>query len=35
MPVIDSEFPLDRIHDALTRLESGQQFGKIALNLVA
>ncbi|TXT36489.1 MAG: alcohol dehydrogenase [Comamonadaceae bacterium] len=32
-PVIDSEFPLDRIHDALTRLESGQQFGKIALNL--
>lgn len=34
-PVLDSEYPLDRIHDALARLESGQQFGKIALNLVA
>lgn len=32
-PVIDSEYPLDRVHDALERLESGQQFGKIALNL--
>lgn len=29
-PVIDSEYPLDRIHDALVRLASGQQFGKIA-----
>ena len=35
VPVIDSEYPLDRIHDALDRLESGQQFGKIALNLAA
>lgn len=34
-PVIDSEFPLDRIHEALARLETGQQFGKVASNLVA
>jgi NADPH:quinone reductase-like Zn-dependent oxidoreductase len=33
VPVIDSEFPLDRVHEALSRLESGQQFGKIALDL--
>jgi NADPH:quinone reductase-like Zn-dependent oxidoreductase len=33
VPVIDSEFPLERIHDALDRLESGQQFGKVALQL--
>jgi NADPH:quinone reductase-like Zn-dependent oxidoreductase len=33
VPVIDSEYPLERIHDALNRLESGQQFGKVALNL--
>ena len=35
VPVIDSEFPLDRIHEALSRLESGQQFGKVALKLGA
>jgi NADPH:quinone reductase-like Zn-dependent oxidoreductase len=33
VPVIDSEFALDRIHDALNRLESGQQFGKVGLIL--
>jgi NADPH:quinone reductase-like Zn-dependent oxidoreductase len=33
VPVIDSTYPLERIHDALDRLESGQQFGKVALNL--
>lgn len=33
VPVIDSMFPLERVHDALTRLESGQQFGKVALQL--
>jgi NADPH:quinone reductase-like Zn-dependent oxidoreductase len=33
VPVIDSEFPLECIHDALDRLESGQQFGKVALQL--
>lgn len=32
-PVMDSEFPLDRIHEALDRLESGQQFGKVGLSL--
>jgi len=32
-PVIDSEFPLERIHEALNRLESGQQFGKVGLDL--
>ena len=32
-PVIDSEFPLDEVHAALDRLESGAQFGKIALRI--
>ena len=32
-PVIDSEFPLDEVHGALDRLESGAQFGKIALRI--
>ncbi|WP_027476045.1 zinc-binding dehydrogenase [Curvibacter gracilis] len=32
-PVIDSVYPLDEVHAALARLESGAQFGKIALNL--
>jgi NADPH:quinone reductase-like Zn-dependent oxidoreductase len=30
-PVIDSAFPLEHIHAALNRLESGQQFGKLGL----
>ena len=34
-PVIDSEFPLDEVHAALDRLESGQQFGKVALHIPA
>lgn len=33
VPVIDSEFPLARVHEALDRLESGQQFGKVGLRL--
>lgn len=33
VPVIDSEFPMDRIHDALNRLESDQKMGKVGLNL--
>ena len=33
VPVIDSVFPLERIHDALNRLESGAQFGKVGLDL--
>ena len=32
-PVIDCEFPLDRIHEALNHLESGQQFGKVGLRI--
>ena len=32
VPVIDSEYPLERIHEALNRLESGQQFGKVGLS---
>ncbi|WP_068809366.1 zinc-binding dehydrogenase [Thauera phenolivorans] len=32
-PMIDSAFPLERAHEALRRLESGQQFGKVALEL--
>ncbi len=31
-PVIDSEFPVTRIHEALDRLESGRQFGKVGLS---
>lgn len=32
-PVIDSEFALDQTHAALSRLESGEQFGKIAIRI--
>jgi NADPH:quinone reductase-like Zn-dependent oxidoreductase len=31
VPVIDSEYPVERVHEALDRLESGQQFGKVGL----
>ena len=30
-PVIDSEWELAQAHQALSRLASGQQFGKVAL----
>jgi len=33
VPVIDSEFTIDRVHEALSRLESAVQFGKIGLDL--
>ncbi len=32
-PVIDTEYPLDQVHAALDRLESGTQFGKVALRI--
>lgn len=32
-PVIDSEYALADIHAALSRLESGQQFGKVAIRI--
>ena len=32
-PVIDSSFPLDRVTDALDRLESGRQFGKVVVQV--
>jgi NADPH:quinone reductase-like Zn-dependent oxidoreductase len=32
-PVIDTEYPLDQVHVALERLESGAQFGKLALRI--
>ena len=32
-PVIDSEHPLDQVHAALDRLQSGEQFGKVALHI--
>jgi len=32
-PVIDSRYPLDDVHAALSRLESGQQFGKVVIEL--
>lgn len=32
-PVIDSTYPLDQVHAALDRLESGAQLGKVALSM--
>lgn len=32
-PVVDSVFPLDRTADALARLESGAQFGKVVIGV--
>lgn len=32
-PVIDATYPLARIHEALDYLESGRQFGKVALEI--
>jgi len=32
-PVIDARYPLDEVHAALDRLESGQQFGKLAIEI--
>jgi NADPH:quinone reductase-like Zn-dependent oxidoreductase len=32
-PVIDSEFAVENIHEALNRLESGMQFGKVGLRI--
>ncbi|WP_445503460.1 zinc-binding dehydrogenase [Microvirga sp. G4-2] len=32
-PVIDSRYGLDETHAALSRLEAGEQFGKIAINI--
>lgn len=34
-PVIDSTYPLDEVPAALSRLESGRQFGKVAIRLTA
>ena len=35
VPVIDSVFAIDEVHEALARLEAGQQFGKIGLQLAS
>lgn len=32
-PVIDSRFPLARVHEAFDRLERGEQFGKVVVTL--
>ena len=32
-PVIDQTFSIDRIQDALARMEDGSQFGKIVLQI--
>jgi len=32
-PVIDEVFPLDRVHDAMTKMEEARQFGKIVLKI--
>jgi NADPH:quinone reductase-like Zn-dependent oxidoreductase len=33
VPVIDSSYPLDEVPAALSRLESGRQFGKVAIRI--
>lgn len=33
VPVMDSAFSLAQVHEALDRLESGAQFGKVALHI--
>ncbi len=33
MPVIDTVFPLEQIEDAMKRMEQGDQFGKIVLQI--
>jgi D-arabinose 1-dehydrogenase-like Zn-dependent alcohol dehydrogenase len=32
-PVVDSVFPLDRVQDALTRVDTSEQFGKVVLSV--
>lgn len=32
-PIIDSLYPLDEMHAALSRLEAGEQFGKVAIEI--
>jgi D-arabinose 1-dehydrogenase-like Zn-dependent alcohol dehydrogenase len=32
-PVVDQTFPLDRVEDALTRVDSTEQFGKVVLSV--
>jgi NADPH:quinone reductase-like Zn-dependent oxidoreductase len=32
-PIIDEVFPLDRVHDAMAKMEDGRQFGKIVLRV--
>jgi NADPH:quinone reductase-like Zn-dependent oxidoreductase len=32
-PVVDSEYPLDQVQAALTRLDSAEQFGKVVLKI--
>ena len=34
-PVIDSVYPVDQVHAALSRLESSQQFGKVCLSFAS
>ena len=32
-PVVDSVFPLDRVQDALARVDNSDQFGKVVLSV--
>lgn len=32
-PVVDSVYPMEKIHAALDRLEAGEQFGKVVVTL--
>jgi NADPH:quinone reductase-like Zn-dependent oxidoreductase len=32
-PIVDAVFPLERARDAMGKMEAGQQFGKIVLNI--
>lgn len=34
-PVVDKVYPLDRVQDALTRVDSSEQFGKVVLSVAA
>ena len=34
-PVVDRAYPLDQVQDALTRVDSAEQFGKVVLSVSA
>jgi zinc-binding alcohol dehydrogenase/oxidoreductase len=34
-PVVDHVYPLDQVQDALTRVDTAEQFGKVVLSVSA